>query len=67
MTDEDIYRAMARYKEQFGDDALPGLDYIPEQYRSSEAYFALLERCVAENRPMEQLIELIDYPTDVLI
>ncbi|MEG0766094.1 MAG: hypothetical protein RR482_00115 [Clostridia bacterium] len=67
MTDDEVFQVVWRYREQFGDDALPGLDYLPTAYRHNDAYAELLERCMTENKPVNQLIELIKYPLDVLI
>ncbi len=65
--EEKVSQAMDRYVEMFGDGSLPGLDYIPYEYRGDVELLALLERCIREGKPMGQLIELIDYPPDVLI
>lgn len=61
-----IYEAVEKYRNTFGDESFPGIDFLPEEYRDELKLSDLLLQCVATGMPLEQAVSVEPLRPDTI-
>ena len=60
-TEERAFLANMAYQEAFGDGSIPSVDMMPREYLDLDTMSELMEKCVAEGKPIETFVTVREY------